>query len=229
MSHEAIADMFDQWASSGRDSDMESCHGDVVSQVLEKLAIRPGEQILDLGCGNGWATRLMAKAAAGASAVGIDASPKMIARADELHSFTIRARYEVCIFEALDFPDAKFDRIFSMEALYYAVDLEKTLAEMLRVLRPGGVCDVVLDFYEENTASRSWPEATGLKMQSRSEAGWREAFEAARFQDVRTERVIDSRGPGEREAFECDECVPDYDAQKALHAAGSLWIHARKP
>jgi hypothetical protein len=41
--------------------------------------------------------------------------------------------------------------------------------------------------------------------------------------------VIDSRGPGDPQAFECDECVPDYEAQRALHAAGSLWIHARKP
>ena len=229
MSHEAIADMFDQWASSGRDSDMESGHGDVVSQVLKKLDFRPGEQILDLGCGNGWATRMMAKAAAGATAVGIDASPKMIARADELHSFTIRARYEVGAFEALDFPDGKFDRIFSMEALYYAVDLEQSLAEMLRVLKPGGACDVVLDYYEENTASKGWPEATGLNLHSRSEAGWREAFEAVGFEHVRTERVIDSRGPGDPQAFECDECVPDYEAQRALHAAGSLWIHARKP
>lgn len=228
MSHETIANTFDQWASNGRDSDMESGHGDVVAQVLKQLAIRPGEQILDLGCGNGWATRLMAKAAAGATAVGIDASPKMIARADELHSFTIRARYEVGAFEALDSPDGKFDRIFSMEALYYAVDLEKALAEMLRVLKPGGVCDVVLDYYEENAASKSWPEATGLKMQSRSEAGWKQAFEAAGFQDVRTERVIDSRGPGDPEAFECDECVPDYEAKQALHSSGSLWIRALK-
>jgi hypothetical protein len=47
----------------------------------------------------------------------------MIARAEELHSLTIRARYEVGRFEALDFPDKKFDRVFSMEALYHAVDL----------------------------------------------------------------------------------------------------------
>ena len=46
------------------------------------------------------------------------------------------------------------------------------------------------------------------------------------FADVTTDRVIDSRGPGDPKAFECDECVPDYEAQRALHAAGSLWIHA---
>jgi ubiquinone/menaquinone biosynthesis C-methylase UbiE len=60
----------------------------------------------------------------------------MIARAEELHSFTIRARYELGTFEALDFPAAHFDRAFSMEALYFSPDADRALAELARVLKP---------------------------------------------------------------------------------------------
>ena len=229
MSHERIASTFDQWAADGRDQRMEQGHGDVVRQVVAQLGVRPGEQILDLGCGNGWATRLLAKTAPGVGAVGVDASPRMIARAEELHSLTIRARYEVGKFEALDFPDKKFDRVFSMEALYYAVDLPRALAEILRVLKPRGVADVVVDYFTDSPATAEWPAAAGLAMNALSQADWHKAFERAGFTEVRTQRVHDTRGPGERSDFQSDECVPDFEAQRALHEAGSLWIHGRKP
>ena len=58
------ADLFDKWARDGRDAGMEEGHSDVVNQVVETMNIRPGDQILALGCGNGWATRLPAQQAA---------------------------------------------------------------------------------------------------------------------------------------------------------------------
>ena len=62
----------------------------------------------------------------------------MIAKSEALHDLTSRARYERGRFEALEFSDGKFDRVFSMEALYYAVDLEQAITEIHRVLKPGG-------------------------------------------------------------------------------------------
>ncbi|HUR28171.1 MAG TPA: methyltransferase domain-containing protein, partial [Planctomycetota bacterium] len=88
MNHEHVSRTFDQWAADGRDAGMETEHENVARQVIARIEVRPGEQILDLGCGNGWATRLLAKAAAGATAVGVDVSPKMIERAEALHSLT---------------------------------------------------------------------------------------------------------------------------------------------
>jgi cyclopropane fatty-acyl-phospholipid synthase-like methyltransferase len=65
MSLEKVVRTFDGWARNGRDVGMEHGHGDVVEQVVRELGIRAGERILDLGCGNGWATRLLAQANAG--------------------------------------------------------------------------------------------------------------------------------------------------------------------
>lgn len=229
MDHELLAKTFDRWAETGFDAKMERGHGDVVQQVVAKLAIRAGEQILDLGCGNGWATRLLSRAAPGVSAVGIDVSPQMIARAESQTSLTLRARFEVAPFEQLPFPDRRFDRVFSMEALYYAVEVERALGEVFRVLKPGGRADCVLDFHADSPATAVWKERTGVPMHFLSQAQWGERFERTGFGDIGFERVIDSRGPGSRESFRPDECTPDWETARAIHAAGSLWISAQKP
>jgi ubiquinone/menaquinone biosynthesis C-methylase UbiE len=228
MSHERIAETFDQWAADGRDAKMEEGHGDAVRQVIARMGIKPGDQMLDLGCGNGWATRLLAKSSPGGGAVGIDVAPAMVAQAESLHSYTIRARYEVMPFERLDLKDGQFQRVFSMEALYYAVDLDATLAEIHRVLKPGGTVDVVIDFYKENAASEDWTERTGVPMHWLGEDEWKARFEAAGFTDVTTERVLDSR-PVDEAAFEPDACVPDLESLHSHREAGSLWIHAVRP
>ncbi|HUR29113.1 MAG TPA: methyltransferase domain-containing protein, partial [Planctomycetota bacterium] len=161
---------------------------------------------------------LLAKSAAGATAIGVDVSPKMIERAEALHSLTIRARYELATFEELGFKDAKFDRVFSMEALYYAVDLERALREACRVLKPGGRADVIVDVYAESPSTAAWPTKTGLAMHFLSTAQWSAAFERAGFENVVTERV--------REAATSRPVDPAHAASKS---AGSLWISARKP
>jgi ubiquinone/menaquinone biosynthesis C-methylase UbiE len=223
------AETFDKWAEEGRDAELEHEHGDVVRQVIADMALRPGERVLDLGCGNGWATRLIAQANAGVQAIGVDAAPKMIARAEALHSLTIRARYELGTFEALDFKAAHFDRVFSMEALYYATDLDRALAECFRVLKPGGSVETLVDYYAESPASEPWARVMGLALHRLSEPGWRAAFERAGFANVTTARVIDSRDPNAPGTFQADECEPTHAAREALREAGTLRIHAEKP
>jgi SAM-dependent methyltransferase len=230
MSHEATTAFFDRWATNGRDAGMEDEHGDVVRQAIEAMAIRPGQRILDLGCGNGWATRLLAQAAPGASAVGVDASREMIQRADALHSLTIRARYECAPFEKLPLRDASFDRVFSMEALYYAADLDLALAEALRVLKPGGSLDAIVDFYKESPATEAWKGACcGVPMTWLSEAEWRARAERAGFTGVALARLHDRRGAGSSESFRPDECEKDFELHRAAKACGSLWIRGVRP
>jgi ubiquinone/menaquinone biosynthesis C-methylase UbiE len=228
MSQEKVVETFDRWAEEGRDAELEREHGDVVRQVIEKLAIEPGEKILDLGCGNGWATRILAGTNAGVLAIGVDASPGLIARAEALHSLTIRARYEQGSFEELDFKDGTFERVFSMEALYYARDLERSIAEILRVLKPRGQAEILIDYYAESPASEPWGKVMGLALHRLGERDWQAAFERAGFRNVRTERVVDSRGPGSAQSFSCDECEPTWQSRVELRRAGTLWIHAEK-
>jgi ubiquinone/menaquinone biosynthesis C-methylase UbiE len=219
---------FDRWAAEGRDAELEQEHVDVAKQVIAAMQLRPGERVLDLGCGNGWATRLIAQANAGVQAIGVDGSAQMIARAEALHSLTIRARYEVGTFEKLDFKDNHFDRVFSMEALYYATDLAQAIRECFRVLKPGGSVETLVDYYAESAASEPWAKAMGLTLQRLSEAGWKQAFEKGGFRNLSTARVIDSRGPGCAHAFRADECEPSFASKEALHKSGTLRIRAEK-
>jgi ubiquinone/menaquinone biosynthesis C-methylase UbiE len=232
MSHELLANTFDQWAARGMDAKMERGHGDVVAQVLARMNVRHGEQILDLGCGNGWATRLLARSGPGVSAIGVDVSPQMVARAEELHSLTIRARYEIAPFEKLPFGDAKFDRAFSMEALYYAVDVDRALAEAFRVLKPGGrfaVSDVVVRGEVPAAIRRSVELWIGCVAGALEENEYREKLAKAGFEEIDVEPTRVYRAEDAREflagtGLDADVIAPQVDG-KFL----SAFVRARKP
>jgi ubiquinone/menaquinone biosynthesis C-methylase UbiE len=108
--------------------------------VMTALDIRPGEQVLDFGCGSGHFTVEMAKLAG--KAWGIDINPY-------IGSISIppalRGRLEFIVVEGqrLPFPDAHFDRVLASEILPMAPDPLVFLAEIRRVLKPGGRLVVV--------------------------------------------------------------------------------------
>jgi SAM-dependent methyltransferase len=105
-------------------------HG-LAGGVLEWLDAQPGERILDLGCGDGQLTRRIS--ATGASVVGVDASPDMVAAA---RARGIEANEGAA--EALPFPDESFDAVFSNAALHWVRGQDAMMTEVRRVLKPGG-------------------------------------------------------------------------------------------
>ena len=85
---------------------------ELAAGVLEWLAAKPRERILDLGCGDGQLTKRIADA--GASVVGVDASPQMVkaARARGIKADNGPA-------EKLPYPDHIFDAVFSNAVLHW--------------------------------------------------------------------------------------------------------------
>ena len=98
--------------------------------VVDLLAPKPGERILDLGCGDGPLTKKLADL--GAVVVGVDASAPQIAAAQKLG---LDAR--VMDGEALRFPPA-FDAVFTNAALHWMKKPDAVIAGVWRALRPGG-------------------------------------------------------------------------------------------
>lgn len=122
--------------------------------LLELLAPRAGDRVLDLGCGTGLLCRRIADRldpAAGGEAVGIDAAGRMIALARRKRGGS-GCRFEAMAAERLEFPDAAFDAVVS-SLFFHHVDLDlkrQALGEALRVLKPGGRL-VIADMHTPTT------------------------------------------------------------------------------
>ena len=92
---------------------------------------------LDVGCGEGHNTRLLA--GRGARVTGIDISPTFVRYAEEAEEERpLGIRYEVASALDLPFEDASFDFVTAFMSLMDIPDTERVLAEIFRVLRPGG-------------------------------------------------------------------------------------------
>jgi SAM-dependent methyltransferase len=103
---------------------------DLGAPVLELLAPRAGERILDLGCGDGVLTAKLASL--GCQVIGVDASSQQI---DAARKLGVDAR--VMNGESLDF-DSEFDAVFSNAALHWMRDPAKVITGVNRALRPHG-------------------------------------------------------------------------------------------
>jgi ubiquinone/menaquinone biosynthesis C-methylase UbiE len=111
-------------------------------QTVRLAQIRPGERVLEVGCGTG-DVALRARAAAGpaGAVVGIDPAPEMISRAQRKAARRrVGIDYRVGVVEALDFADASFDVVLSSMMMHHLPPSLKHrgLTEIRRVLKPGG-------------------------------------------------------------------------------------------
>jgi ubiquinone/menaquinone biosynthesis C-methylase UbiE len=108
--------------------------------LLAVASLRPGEHVLDVGTGTGIVARLAApNVAPGGTITAIDASPDMlsVARARALEE-GLSIEWQEGQAEALPYSDQRFDLVLSQFALMFFADRQTALAEMQRVLVPGG-------------------------------------------------------------------------------------------
>ena len=103
--------------------------------ALELLEITPGDTVLDVGCGPGNFSRAFAEAAGDGLVVGLDASRTMLAQAAREGG---RVQYVRGDAGDLPFPDAGFDAVCCFAALYLIEDPLRAVAEIARVVAPGG-------------------------------------------------------------------------------------------
>lgn len=100
--------------------------------LVHMLEPKPGERILDLGCGTGQLTRKIADS--GADVLGLDASPDMIGQARQNYP---ELRWVLADASRMSF-DGEFDAVFSNAALHWMLDADAVGQGIGRALRPGG-------------------------------------------------------------------------------------------
>ncbi|MCR4410070.1 MAG: class I SAM-dependent methyltransferase [Candidatus Saccharicenans sp.] len=105
------------------------------STLMRWLDPRPGEKILDVGCGDGFYTERIARK--GAETTGIDIRKKALARARNRCS-SLKLRFIEMDAEELDLPENHFDKVISFCVIEHLQDDEKTLRQIARLLKPGG-------------------------------------------------------------------------------------------
>ncbi len=119
---------------SGQETPLQACEA-LSAAVAEKLALKPGDTVCDVGCGYGGTSRILADM--GAEVTGLTLSEAQIAYAASAHP---RANPRLMQKDWLknDFPDASFDAVLSIESSEHMVDKPLFFAEVARTLKPGG-------------------------------------------------------------------------------------------
>jgi ubiquinone/menaquinone biosynthesis C-methylase UbiE len=226
--NELLRAEFNRWAEQGRGEEMERNHLSLALQVIARMALKAGDRVLDLSCGAGWATRLLAQAVAGGQgmAAGLDISEEMICRARAASRDVENALFAIGSAEEIPWRDEYFERIFSIESFYYYPDQEAVLREIHRVLVPGGFLFILINFYEENPHSHGWADRLKVPVHLRSEAEYEKMLRAQGFVDITMAHIPDLT----ESSGQCsDAWFANEEQAQAFRRIGGLLLTARRP
>lgn len=116
--------------------------GRLREKLLNPARLKPGESVLDVGCGTGsLAIAAKRRVGAGGAVFGVDASAPMIARArNKARKAGVEVNFDDGVAESLSFPDARFDVVLNTVMLHHLPRKarQQCVGEMGRVLKPGG-------------------------------------------------------------------------------------------
>ncbi|MGD9894643.1 MAG: methyltransferase domain-containing protein [Dehalococcoidia bacterium] len=106
---------------------------------LAAIPFPPQAQVLEVGCGTGVLTRLLARWPEVGAVVGVDPAPALLTRAHTLAAGLPNVTFRDADGRALPFEEASFDVVIFDSVLSHVPGPDRALAEAVRVLRPGGV------------------------------------------------------------------------------------------
>ena len=120
--------------------------------------LKPGQALLDVGCGPGTITAGLAERVGPGLVTAVDSSAEVLAQARQAVPESAGVRFETADVHALPFPDASFDVVHAHQVLQHVADPVQALREMRRVCRPGGVVAVRDSDYAGFTWYPAMPE-----------------------------------------------------------------------
>jgi SAM-dependent methyltransferase len=145
---------------------------------LDRVGIQPGERVLELGPGPGAFTVDAARRTQpGGTVVAVDIQPRMIAAVDKRVQEAGLTNVETHVASAYELPveDGSIDRAFLVTVLPEIPDRQRALAELRRVLKPGGVLSITEEFLDPDyplaRTTERWAEQAGFEL-AESHGNW---------------------------------------------------------
>ncbi|MBX6326369.1 MAG: class I SAM-dependent methyltransferase [Chthoniobacterales bacterium] len=228
---EKLQQEFNRWAEAGEGEKMRTHHLDIAQKTIRLMDLRPGERVLDLGCGSGWATRLLARLVANTSessgqVVGLDISDQMIRQARAESKEFKNVLFLCGSAQQIPWEGNFFDKVLSIESFYYYPDQGRALQELFRVMAPRGRLFILINLYKDNPYSLQWVDKLRVPVHVRSAREYAELLRTHGFEKVEWRQIPD------------DTPTPDNYVTKSFHSlhdlrafkrTGALLLMASKP
>jgi SAM-dependent methyltransferase len=222
---QTLREEFDRWADSGKGESMEHDHWPITQPVLELMQMAPDDEILDVGCGAGWLSRILARRVPEGRVVGMDISDEMIRHARQAGAGFVNLGFVVGGVDEIPWESDFFTRAISVESSYYWPDPAKGLKEIHRVLAGGGSAWILINYYRDNPHCHQWGKILAIPTHLLSAEEWMGLFRAAGFKDVAHRRIPDpTPNPEEYNG----RWFRDARQLAEFRAIGALLIHGTK-
>jgi arsenite methyltransferase len=222
---------FNRWAERGEGPKMENHHLDITEKTLRRMDLRPGDRVLDLGCGSGWATRLLARLTADGpkgfgQVVGLDISDEMVRQARAASKDFDNIMFVQGSAAQIPWEENFFDKVLSVESFYYYPDQDRALAELFRVMAPHGRLFILINLYKDNEFSLQWVPKLKVPVHVRSAGEYVELLKQHAFLNVEYAQIPDDTPTPENYRTTSFHSLDD---MKAFKRIGALLLTATKP
>lgn len=204
---------------------MERDHWPITQPTLEWMNLRPTDNVLDIGCGAGWLSRILAKRVPEGRVVGMDISDEMIHRSRRKSVEFANLVFVVGGVDEIPWEANFFDKAISVESSYYWPDPARGLHEIYRVLREGGSAWILINYYRDNPHCQQWGAVLAVPTRLLSADEWAQLFRDAGFAEVKHRRVVD---PTPAPEVYTGRWFRDAEQLRAFREIGALLVHGTK-
>ena len=210
---------------------MEQHHLDITMKTLRLMDLRAGERVLDLGCGSGWATRLLARLVSDGpegfgQVVGLDIADEMVRQARAASRDFENILYVQGSAAKIPWEENFFDKVLSVESFYYYPDQDRALMELFRVMAPRARLFILINLYKDNAYSLQWVDKLKVPVHVRSAAEYAELLKKHAFEQVEWRQIPDDTPTPDDYKTKSFNSLDDL---RAFKKAGALLLMASKP